>query len=199
MILSLGWLGVFAPLALGAVGSIIGCSRAGQAAIGAMLETESGYGKYIGESAMPTSRVIYGIVVTLTCGGAYVNALVDQIMARFQITAKNVVLCGFQHGSCVALAASMIQINDPYEFTILFEPYVLESYYLKDELTIPSTTVVCIDNQHIRKRTQNWINIETDKEFQSYGIVTQQITVKEGDYNLDFLMMNEAIKIVKRL
>jgi V/A-type H+-transporting ATPase subunit K len=44
MILSLGWLGVFAPLALGAVGSIIGCSRAGQAAIGAMLETESGYG-----------------------------------------------------------------------------------------------------------------------------------------------------------
>ena len=48
MILALGWLGVFAPLALGAVGSIIGCSRAGQAAIGAMLETESGYGKFIG-------------------------------------------------------------------------------------------------------------------------------------------------------
>ena len=35
MILALGWLGVFAPLALGAVGSIIGCSRAGQAAIAA--------------------------------------------------------------------------------------------------------------------------------------------------------------------
>ena len=46
MILALGWLGVFAPLALGAVGSIIGCARAGQAAIGAMLETESGYGRF---------------------------------------------------------------------------------------------------------------------------------------------------------
>jgi V/A-type H+-transporting ATPase subunit K len=70
MILALGWLGVFAPLALGAVGSIIGCSRAGQAAIGAMLETESGYGRFIGVSAMPSSQVIYGIVVTLTFGGA---------------------------------------------------------------------------------------------------------------------------------
>ena len=68
--LSLGWLGVFAPLALGAVGSIIGCSRAGQAAIGAMLEIESGYGKFIGVSAMPSSQIIYGIVVTLTFGGA---------------------------------------------------------------------------------------------------------------------------------
>ena len=68
--LSLGWLGVFAPLALGAIGSIIGCCRAGQAAIGAMLEIESGYGKFIGVSAMPSSQVIYGIVVTLTFGGA---------------------------------------------------------------------------------------------------------------------------------
>lgn len=70
MILALGWVGVFAPLALGAVGSMIGVSRAGQAAIGAMLDTESGYGRYIGVSAMPSSQVIYGIVVTLTFGGA---------------------------------------------------------------------------------------------------------------------------------
>ena len=70
VILTLGWLGVFAPLSLGAIGSIIGCSRAGQAAIGAMLEIESGYGKYIGVSAMPSSQVIYGIVVSLTFGGA---------------------------------------------------------------------------------------------------------------------------------
>jgi V/A-type H+-transporting ATPase subunit K len=70
MILALGWVGVFAPLALGAVGSIIGCSRAGQAAIGAMLDTESGYGRYVGISAMPSSQVIYGIVVTLTFSGA---------------------------------------------------------------------------------------------------------------------------------
>ncbi|MDC8444722.1 MAG: ATP synthase subunit C [Nitrosomonas sp.] len=62
----LGWLGLYAPMALSAVGSIIGCAVAGQAAIGAMLETESGHGRYLGVSAMPSSQVIYGIVVMLT-------------------------------------------------------------------------------------------------------------------------------------
>jgi V/A-type H+-transporting ATPase subunit K len=32
-------------MALGAVGSIMGCAVAGQAAIGAMLDTDSGFGK----------------------------------------------------------------------------------------------------------------------------------------------------------
>lgn len=66
LVISLGWLGLYAPMALGAVGSIIGCSLAGQAAIGAMLETESGHGKYLGVSAMPSSQLIYGIVVMFT-------------------------------------------------------------------------------------------------------------------------------------
>jgi V/A-type H+-transporting ATPase subunit K len=66
MVIALGWVGLFAPMALGAVGSIIGCSIAGQAAIGAMLETESGHGRYVGLSAMPSSQIIYGIVVMLT-------------------------------------------------------------------------------------------------------------------------------------
>jgi V/A-type H+/Na+-transporting ATPase subunit K len=46
-VLILGWLGLYAPMALGAVGSIIGCAIAGQAAIGAMMETEGGHGKYL--------------------------------------------------------------------------------------------------------------------------------------------------------
>ena len=62
----LGWLGIYSPLAFGAIGSIIGCARAGQAADGALLEVESGYGKFIGVSAMPSSQTIYGIVVMLT-------------------------------------------------------------------------------------------------------------------------------------
>lgn len=65
-VIALGWLGLYAPMALGAVGSIIGCAVAGQAAIGAMLETESGHGKYLGVSAMPSSQIIYGIVVMFT-------------------------------------------------------------------------------------------------------------------------------------
>jgi V/A-type H+/Na+-transporting ATPase subunit K len=70
LILTLGWIGIFAPVALGAIGSIVGCTRAGQAAIGAMLETESGHGRFIGVSAMPSSQTIYGIVVMLTLNRA---------------------------------------------------------------------------------------------------------------------------------
>jgi len=66
MVVALGWAGIYAPMALGAIGSIIGCAIAGQAAIGAMMETESGYGRYVGISAMPSSQVIYGIVVMFT-------------------------------------------------------------------------------------------------------------------------------------
>jgi V/A-type H+-transporting ATPase subunit K len=47
-ILALGWVGVYAPLALGAVGSMVGVSRGGMAACGALLEVESGYGRLIG-------------------------------------------------------------------------------------------------------------------------------------------------------
>ncbi|MBY0585648.1 ATP synthase subunit C [bacterium] len=63
VLMLLGWIGVFAPMALGAVGSTIGCLRAGQAACGAMLDAESGYGRFVGVSAFPASQTIYGIVV----------------------------------------------------------------------------------------------------------------------------------------
>ncbi len=63
LLVILGWLGIFAPVGLGAIGSAIGVAIAGQAAIGAMLETESGYGRFVGVAAIPSSVVIYGIVV----------------------------------------------------------------------------------------------------------------------------------------
>ncbi|MBK1704326.1 ATP synthase subunit C [Halochromatium glycolicum] len=62
-VVAMGWAGLFAPMALGAMGSVIGCAVAGQSAIGAMVDTESGYGRYIGVSVMPSSQVIYGIVI----------------------------------------------------------------------------------------------------------------------------------------
>ena len=64
--LALGWVGIYSPMAIGAIGSSIGCAIAGQAGIGAMLETEGGYGRYIGLSAFPSSFVIYGIVIMFT-------------------------------------------------------------------------------------------------------------------------------------
>jgi V/A-type H+-transporting ATPase subunit K len=66
LLMILGWIGVYAPMALGALGSVIGCSTAGQAAIGAMLDTETGHGRYVGVSAMASSQVIFGIVVMFT-------------------------------------------------------------------------------------------------------------------------------------
>lgn len=66
LVLALGWVGIYSPMALGAIGSAIGCSIAGQAGIGAMLETDGGYGRYVGLSAFPSSMVIYGIVVMFT-------------------------------------------------------------------------------------------------------------------------------------
>jgi V/A-type H+/Na+-transporting ATPase subunit K len=66
LVIALGWAGIYGAMSLAAIGSIIGCAVAGQAAIGAMLETESGYGRYLGISVMPSSQVIYGIVVMFT-------------------------------------------------------------------------------------------------------------------------------------
>jgi len=68
--LALGWTGIYSPMALGAIGSAMGCSIAGQAGIGAMLQTESGYGRYIGLAAFPSSFVIYGIVIMFTLNRA---------------------------------------------------------------------------------------------------------------------------------
>ncbi len=62
-VIALGWVGIYGAMALGAVGSITGCAIAGQAAIGAMLETDGGYGRFVGISAMPSSQIIYGIVI----------------------------------------------------------------------------------------------------------------------------------------
>lgn len=62
----LGWIGIYGPVALAAVGSAIGCTRAGKAAVGALLEVDGGYGRYIGVSVLPSTMVIYGIVVMFT-------------------------------------------------------------------------------------------------------------------------------------
>src|SRR5712672_1592704 len=62
-ILVLGWMGIYGPVALASVGSAVGCTRAGKAACGAILEVDGGYGRYIGLSVLPSSIVIYGIVI----------------------------------------------------------------------------------------------------------------------------------------
>ncbi len=77
LVIALGWAGLYAPVALGAAGSVIGCATAGQAAIGAMLDTDRGYGRYVGISAMPSSQVIYGIVLTFALDALVVDGKIS--------------------------------------------------------------------------------------------------------------------------
>jgi V/A-type H+-transporting ATPase subunit K len=59
----MGWIGIYSPVALAAIGSSVGCTIAGKAACGAILEVDGGYGRYIGLSVLPSSIVVYGIVI----------------------------------------------------------------------------------------------------------------------------------------
>jgi V/A-type H+-transporting ATPase subunit K len=104
IILTLGWAGIFAPVALGAIGSVLGCTRAGQAACGALLETDGGYGRFIGVSAMPSSQTIYGIVVMLTLNREMTVANAPGISAIGVLTGLALMLSAANQGSCCASA-----------------------------------------------------------------------------------------------
>lgn len=52
-------------LALGCLGSSIGCSIAGMACHGVMTHVEEGHGKFIGLSAMPASQAIYAFILMI--------------------------------------------------------------------------------------------------------------------------------------
>ena len=102
--LILGWIGLYAPMALGAIGSIMGCAVAGQAAIGAMLDTESGYGRYVGVSAMPSSQVIYGIVVMFTLNRPITTDNSPGIFAVGVLCGLALMFSAIYQGQCCASA-----------------------------------------------------------------------------------------------
>ena len=100
----LGWLGIYLPVALGAIGASIGCTLAGQAAIGAMMELEGGYGRYVGLSALPSSMSIYGIVVMFILNRP---VTVDNAGGLFGIgvgAGLTFMLCAIYQGMCCASA-----------------------------------------------------------------------------------------------
>ena len=100
----LGWIGLFAPTALGAIGSIVGCAIAGQAAIGAILDTESGHGRLVGISALPSSQVIYGIVVMLTLQRPVTGDTGAGLFAIGTLAGAALLLSGLHQGQCCAAA-----------------------------------------------------------------------------------------------
>jgi V/A-type H+-transporting ATPase subunit K len=99
-----GWVGIFAPMALGIVGSIFGCAIGGQAAIGAMLDVESGYGKYIGISVLPSTQAIFGIVVMFTLKRDVTPEIAGGLFGIGFLTGIALMYCGIQQGICCASA-----------------------------------------------------------------------------------------------
>lgn len=104
IILGLGWAGIFLPTALGAIGSILGCARAGQAACGALLDVESGHGRLVGVSALPSSQTIYGIVVTMQLDRVVSEAAAPGLFAIGLLTGLALLFSAILQGSCCASA-----------------------------------------------------------------------------------------------
>jgi V/A-type H+-transporting ATPase subunit K len=104
----LGWLGIYGVLAFGAIGSIIGCAIAGQAAIGAMMDVEGGYGKFVGVSAMPSTMIIFGIVVMFTLNVPVTAQNGGALFAIGVLAGIALLVCGLWQGRAVAscIAAS---------------------------------------------------------------------------------------------
>ncbi len=121
-ILMLGWAGIFAPMALGAIGSGLGCSISGQAACGAMLDVESGYGKFIGLSALPSSQGILGIVIMFILMGTPLT--VDTAPAFFGIgllAGLSLMITALYQGKAVAGAINASK-NKPEIFGLSIAP-----------------------------------------------------------------------------
>ncbi len=134
----------------------------------------------------------------LATSGGYVNAFVDQVTTRFGISASRVVLCGHQHGACVALAAAMLRRAEPFALTVLFDPWPLETLYLRDERELPRTKVVCIDNRWVRERErQRGAETALYQVFRQYGINAEGITLAEGAGEPDGDMFREAVRQIQ--
>lgn len=134
----------------------------------------------------------------LATSGGYANAMADQVMARFQIPARRVVLCGHQHGSCVALAAAMMRRRDPFSLAVLFDPWPLEALYLRHEHDLPQTKVVCVDNRWAREREkQRGVEAPLYQVFRQYGINAEGVTLEEGAGRPDAHMFREAMRQIK--
>jgi V/A-type H+/Na+-transporting ATPase subunit K len=110
-VIAMGWSGVYGVMALGAIGSIIGCAIAGQAAIGAMIETESGHGRYIGISVMPSSQVIYGIVVMFTLNRAITPENAGALFGIGIFAGLALMYSAIRQGHCCASAINASKVK----------------------------------------------------------------------------------------
>ena len=103
-ILLLGWIGIYIPVALAGVGSAVGCTRAGKAACGALMEVDGGYGRYIGLSVLPSSIVIYGIVIMFTLNRPVAVETAPGLFGVGALIGVALLFIGIVQGECCAAA-----------------------------------------------------------------------------------------------
>jgi V/A-type H+/Na+-transporting ATPase subunit K len=121
IVILLGWAGIFAPTALGAVGSAIGCGRAGQAAAGAMMEADSGYARFVAASALPSSQTIYGIVVTFALQQEVTSTNAPGLAAIGLLTGIALLISSAWQGNAAASAIHASK-NKPQVFGLSLAP-----------------------------------------------------------------------------
>lgn len=107
LVSGLGWLGIYGVFAMAAIGSMIGCTVAGQAACGALLETESGHGRIVGAAAMPASQTIYGLVVMLTLNRPVSAENAPALFAIGVLAGLGLMISAIYQGMCCACAINV--------------------------------------------------------------------------------------------
>ncbi len=118
------WMGIYGAMILAALGSIIGCARAGQAACGAMLDTEGRYGRYLGIAAMPSSQTIYGVVVMLALNRPITEANAPALFAIGILSGVAQMISAIYQGNC-CVAAINAGKNKPEIFGLSLAPAAL--------------------------------------------------------------------------
>lgn len=121
LILTLGWAGIIGPLALGAIGSMIGSAIVGQTACGALMEVDSGYGRFIGLAAMPSSQTIYGIVVMFALNREVTLATAPGLFGIGFLTGLALLFSAVWQGRALAAAITASK-NKPEVFGISIAP-----------------------------------------------------------------------------
>jgi V/A-type H+-transporting ATPase subunit K len=72
-----------------------------------MLETESGHGRFVGISAMPSSQTIYGIVVMLTLNREVTVSNGPGLFAIGVLAGLALMMSAIQQGNCCASSISV--------------------------------------------------------------------------------------------
>ena len=111
LVMALALAGIFSPLAMGAFGSTIGCSIAGQAAIGAMLDAETGHARFIAVSMLPASQTIYGIVATLSLNRAVTEDTAGGLIGLGFLAGFVLAYSAIRLGHCCASAIQATKIK----------------------------------------------------------------------------------------